>query len=270
MRRPPSFRSARWTVSAAGFIATRQSRRSPGVYTRRLPNWSWKLETPKRVPAGARISAGKFGSVEMSLPAHAASVVNCSPVTCIPSPESPAKRITARVSVRCGLARAAERPVESLMSVLSFPARRPPPPGREVHAVHPDPPRPSAPGAKPPRGPRPFRHWGKTAGGMTAPAMLSNLLERRKISTGRTIGPAGRLPGAQDLDEARDRRRQQLASPPDDTDRTGQPIHAQGHGAERPHADLEEHRRTRQDADPGRDADRPLDGLDVVELHHHL
>src|SRR5437879_8945274 len=83
-------------------MATRQSRRSPGVYTRWLPNWSWKLDTPKRVPAGARISAGKFGSVEMSLPAHAASVVNCSPVTCIPSPESPANRITARVRVRRG------------------------------------------------------------------------------------------------------------------------------------------------------------------------
>src|SRR5262247_535706 len=38
----------------------------------------------------------------MSFPAHAASVVNCSPVTCIPSPESPANRITARVSVRRG------------------------------------------------------------------------------------------------------------------------------------------------------------------------
>ena len=25
--------------------------------------WSWKLETPAIVPAGARISAGKFGSV---------------------------------------------------------------------------------------------------------------------------------------------------------------------------------------------------------------
>ena len=23
--------------------------------------WSWKLDTPGRVPAGARISAGKFG-----------------------------------------------------------------------------------------------------------------------------------------------------------------------------------------------------------------
>src|SRR2546422_2186518 len=34
----------------------------------------------------------------MSLPAHADSVVNCSPVSCMPSPESPAKRTTARSS----------------------------------------------------------------------------------------------------------------------------------------------------------------------------
>src|SRR5262245_14506312 len=32
----------------------------------------------------------------MSFPAHADSVVNCSPVSCMPSPESPANRITAR------------------------------------------------------------------------------------------------------------------------------------------------------------------------------
>src|SRR5262249_18166780 len=36
------------------------------------------------------------GNVAMSLPAQADSVVNCPPVSCIPSPESPAKRITAR------------------------------------------------------------------------------------------------------------------------------------------------------------------------------
>src|SRR2546425_7193816 len=109
-------------------MATRQSSRSPGVYTRRLPNWSWKLETPKRVPAGARISAGKLGRVEISLPAHAASVVNCSPVTCMPSPESPAKRMTARVSVRRGFATAGAGVTVSLMvsivlSVTSSPAQ---------------------------------------------------------------------------------------------------------------------------------------------------
>src|SRR5260221_9480989 len=51
-----------------------------------------KLEahTPGSVPAGARISAGKFGSVERSFPKLAVSCVNLSPASCIPSPESPA------------------------------------------------------------------------------------------------------------------------------------------------------------------------------------
>jgi hypothetical protein len=88
------------------------------VYTRWLPNWSWKDETPNSVPAGARISAGKLGSVEMSFPAQAASVVNCSPVTCMPSPESPAKRITARVSVRRGFATAGAGAIPSLIVVV--------------------------------------------------------------------------------------------------------------------------------------------------------
>ena len=41
-----------------------------------------------------RISAGKLGRVERSLPKMALSLVKRSPVTCMPSPESPAKRIT--------------------------------------------------------------------------------------------------------------------------------------------------------------------------------
>src|ERR1044072_4843325 len=49
--------------------------------------------TPGKLPAGARSSAGKSGSVEISLPATADVLVNCVPVNCIPSPESPAKRI---------------------------------------------------------------------------------------------------------------------------------------------------------------------------------
>ena len=61
---------------------------------------TWKLDTPGRVPAGARISAGKFGRVEMSLPSCAVSDVNRSPVSCIPSPESPANRMTTRSSWR--------------------------------------------------------------------------------------------------------------------------------------------------------------------------
>ena len=51
------------------------------------------------MPAGARISAGKLGSVEMSLPNTAESEVNRSPVSCMPSPESPANRITTRSRV---------------------------------------------------------------------------------------------------------------------------------------------------------------------------
>src|SRR5213083_2831302 len=58
----------------------------------------WKPETPGRLPAGARISAGKSGRVLMSLPKTAAVRVNCVPVSCIPSPESPAKRIVTRSS----------------------------------------------------------------------------------------------------------------------------------------------------------------------------
>src|SRR5215475_12410446 len=53
----------------------------------------------------------------MSLPAHAASVVNCSPVTCIPSPESPANRMTARVSVRRGFW---ATPVGIAVSLIGF------------------------------------------------------------------------------------------------------------------------------------------------------
>src|SRR5439155_15158676 len=81
-------------------------------------------ETPNSVPAGARISAGKLGSVEMSFPAHAASVVNCSPVTCMPSPESPANRITARVSVRRGFWTTPPGAAVSLIGLVPFPFPR--------------------------------------------------------------------------------------------------------------------------------------------------
>jgi hypothetical protein len=56
--------------------------------------WTWNEETPAIVPAGARISAGKSGSVARSLPNAALTSVKRSPVSCIPSPESPAKRMT--------------------------------------------------------------------------------------------------------------------------------------------------------------------------------
>src|SRR6266545_951221 len=58
--------------------------------------WTWKADTPANVPAGARISAGKSGKVARSLPYNALDVVNRSPVSCIPSPESPANRMTTR------------------------------------------------------------------------------------------------------------------------------------------------------------------------------
>ena len=44
--------------SAAGFIATRTSGWSPGVWMSELEKLIWKPETPGREPAGARISAG--------------------------------------------------------------------------------------------------------------------------------------------------------------------------------------------------------------------
>ena len=49
----------------------------------KLAKCSWKLDTPGSVPAGARISAGKLGSVEMSLPNTAESEVNRSPGECM-------------------------------------------------------------------------------------------------------------------------------------------------------------------------------------------
>src|SRR5215831_17886700 len=61
--------------------------------------WTWNDDTPANVPAGARISAGKLGNVARSLPNAAESSVNRSPTNCMPSPESPANRITTRSSV---------------------------------------------------------------------------------------------------------------------------------------------------------------------------
>src|SRR3954447_16159081 len=95
---PPPGRSGRLAFSAAGFIATRTSGASPGVMMAWSAKCSWKELTPGRVPVGARISAGKFGSVERSLPKDAVSLVNRLPVSCMPSPESPARRMTTRSS----------------------------------------------------------------------------------------------------------------------------------------------------------------------------
>src|SRR5690606_23451303 len=92
----PRGRSPMLALSAAGFIATRTSGASPGVMMSWSAKCSWKLDTPGSVPAGARISAGKFGSVDRSLPKDAVSCVKRSPVSCMPSPESPANRMITR------------------------------------------------------------------------------------------------------------------------------------------------------------------------------
>ncbi len=93
---PPGVTSPRFALRAAGFMATSTWGASPGVRMSWSEMWIWKAETPARVPAGARISAGKSGRVARSLPKTALVSVNRVPVTCMPSPESPAKRITTR------------------------------------------------------------------------------------------------------------------------------------------------------------------------------
>jgi len=92
----PLGRSGRFTLSAAGFIATSTLGWSPGVRMSWSAKCTWNPDTPGSDPAGARISAGKSGSVTRSFPKTAVSLVKRSPVSCIPSPESPAKRITTR------------------------------------------------------------------------------------------------------------------------------------------------------------------------------
>src|SRR5258705_4294440 len=82
--------------SAAGFMATSTLGVSPGVAMSREAKWTWKVEPPARLPAGARISAGKLGSVARSLPKTAVASVKRPPASCIPSPESPAKRTMTR------------------------------------------------------------------------------------------------------------------------------------------------------------------------------
>ena len=72
-RRRPCGRSPRFAFSAAGFIATSTSGASPGVRMSWSAKCSWNDETPGRVPCGARISAGKLGSVDRSLPKAAVS-----------------------------------------------------------------------------------------------------------------------------------------------------------------------------------------------------
>ena len=82
----PGSRRPRFVFSPAGFIATRTLGVSPGVVIEWSAIWTWKLDTPASVPAGARISAGKSGSVSRSLPKAADTDVKRSPASCMPSP----------------------------------------------------------------------------------------------------------------------------------------------------------------------------------------
>ena len=76
---PPLGRSRMFVRRAAGFIATSTFGSSPGVRMSWSEKWIWKPETPGNEPAGARISAGKSGSVERSLPSTAVSLVKRAP-----------------------------------------------------------------------------------------------------------------------------------------------------------------------------------------------
>ena len=85
--------SLRFAFRPAGFMATSTSGSSPGVRISKSAICTWKEDTPASVPAGARISAGKLGNVARSFPNAADASVNRVPANCIPSPESPAKRM---------------------------------------------------------------------------------------------------------------------------------------------------------------------------------
>ena len=67
----PWGRAATLALSAAGFMATSTLGESPGVEMSWSEMWTWKADTPARVPAGALISAGKSGNVARSLPNRA-------------------------------------------------------------------------------------------------------------------------------------------------------------------------------------------------------
>src|SRR6185503_724880 len=74
----------------------------------------------------------------------------------------------------------------------------------------------------------------------------------------------------EDVDEAVDGGGEELALPVDDRDRTDEAADRERNGAQHPDSDLLRHRRPGQDAHAGRDGDRLLDRLDVVELHDDL
>src|SRR5213595_112582 len=122
-----------FVFSAAGFIATSTSGRSPGVRMSWSAKCSWKPDTPGSEPAGARISAGKSGNVERSLPDSAVSEVKRPPVSCIPSPESPAKRMTTESSCSTGFATAVWKVApEAARALRVFPQVRGPGEAREA------------------------------------------------------------------------------------------------------------------------------------------
>src|SRR3954453_7356270 len=122
--RPPPGRSEMLAFSAAGFITTRTSGASPGVMMSWSAKCSWKELTPGRVPVGARISAGKLGSVDRSLPKLAVSLVNRVPGRCMPSPESPAGRMATRSSSTTLFTRPPGAELGGMVPVIS---RVPPP-----------------------------------------------------------------------------------------------------------------------------------------------
>ncbi len=92
IRTVPFAMRSMFAFNAAGFMATSTLGASPGVRMSWSEMCTWNADTPLTVPAGARISAGKSGKVDRSLPSSALLVVKRSPVSCMPSPESPAKR----------------------------------------------------------------------------------------------------------------------------------------------------------------------------------
>ena len=66
----PGVMSRRFAFSAAGFIATSTLGESPGVEMSWSEMCTWNDDTPAIVPAGARISAGKFGQGRQVVAEH--------------------------------------------------------------------------------------------------------------------------------------------------------------------------------------------------------
>ena len=87
---------AGWPSARPGSSRPARRARRPGSGCRGRRSAAGTRDARAGCPAGARISAGKFGSVDRSLPNAAVSEVNRSPVSCMPSPESPANRMTTR------------------------------------------------------------------------------------------------------------------------------------------------------------------------------